>query len=87
MNNASEVLLRDALDLDNTLFLQLVFFEVILRTKHVIEVVTSCSEDKTVGFNQSVINIEDDIVEFIKILALIHIGDSSVVEFFIFIFW
>lgn len=51
LNNASEVLFRDSLNLNDALFLQLVFFKVVLVAEHVVEVVTSGSEDKTVSFD------------------------------------
>jgi hypothetical protein len=60
--------------------LVLAFHEGILVGEHVAEVGTTGHKDQTVCLYQSVVNVEDNVMEFIEILALIHMGKGFVVK-------
>ena len=61
------------------------FRELVLCWKHRPEVLTSGHKDQAVCFDQSIFNIENNIVELIKILALVHARHCFVVKFFKFV--
>lgn len=60
--------------------------EGVFLREHVAEVDATSHENQAVCFNQRVVNIKDDVVELVKVLALVHVGKSFVMKSFVLVF-
>jgi len=71
---------------DDTLLLHYSLLELVLAGKHALEVIAPGGEDETVSFDKAAFNEEHDVVEFVKVLALVHVRESLGVESFVLVF-